>query len=109
METGGIAGIQVKSISVDTIHPRGAVNVPRNTYRVTAATYIVVLAERRRDLTLHPQCLLIPSANLGGLLIDHAGELSFTWDPDSRRDDASVAPYRCPVAELPARIAALLD
>jgi hypothetical protein len=48
-------------------------------------------------------------AIVGDLLIEHSGELTFTWDPDSTRHDASVAPYRVPTAELAARLAASLE
>jgi hypothetical protein len=106
--TGGIAGVQVKAISVNAEHPRGTVKVPPHTFRPTPNTWFTVFAERRDDESLHPTCLLIPSMDVGDLLIDHAGERSFTWDPDSPRHDASVAPYRIATAELAARLAAVL-
>jgi hypothetical protein len=109
VKTGGIAGIQVKAISVDADHPRGTVNVPPHTFRPTPNTWFTVFAERRDDESLHPTCLLIPSMDVGDLLIDHAGERSFTWDPDSARHDASVAPYRIATAELATRLAAFLE
>jgi hypothetical protein len=108
-KTGGIAGIQVKAISVDADHPRGTVNVPPHTFRPTPNAWFTVFAERRDDQSLHSTCLLIPSMDVGDLLIDHAGERSFTWDPDSARRDASVAPYRIATAELAARLAACLE
>ncbi len=107
--TGGIVGIQVKAISVDSAHPRGTVQVPPHTFRPTPNTWFTVFAERRDDASLHPTCLFIPSMDAGDLLIDHAGERSFTWDPDSTRHDASVAPYRLPTADLAARIASRLE
>ncbi|GAC1343603.1 MAG: hypothetical protein NVSMB29_16470 [Candidatus Dormibacteria bacterium] len=107
--TAGIAGIQVKAISVDAAHPRGSINVPPHTFVATPASYFLVLAERRADQGLHPHCLLIPSLDMGDLLIEHAGQQSFTWDPDSPRHDAGVAAYRCPTAQLAAGIAALLE
>jgi hypothetical protein len=109
VSTGGIAGIQVKAISVDAAHLHGTVQVPPHTFRPTPNTWFTVFAERRGDQSLHPTCLLIPSMDVGDLLIEHSGELTFTWDPDSRRHDASVAPYRVPTAELAARLAASLE
>ena len=73
------------------------------------ATIVAVLAERRDDGALHPQCLLIPTLDLGDIVDEHAGMLSFTWDPDSTRHDAAVAPYRCHTDELAHRIAVLLE
>jgi len=107
--TAGIAGIQVKAISVDAAHPRGSINVPPHTFVATPSSYFAVFAERRADRSLHPHCLLIPSLDMGDLLIEHAGQRSVTWDPDSPRHDAGVAAYRCPTAELAGRIARLLE
>jgi hypothetical protein len=107
--TGGIAGIQVKAISIDAAHPRGTVQVPPHTFRPTPNTWFTVFAERRNHQSLHPTCLLIPSMDMGEVLIDHDGERSFTWDPDSTRHDASVAPYRVPTTELAARLASVLE
>lgn len=110
VDTGGLLAIQVKAVSVDADHPRGTVKVPPGTFRPTASTYVTVFAEHRNDRTPHPLCLLIPSTAIGDLLDEHAdGELTLSWDPDSPRHDAGVAPYRCPTVELPARIAALLE
>ncbi len=106
--TGAIAGIQVKSISVDPAHPSGEIGVPRHTFRPTPCTYIVALAERRGTGELHESALLIPSMDLGDVLYDHGDKLSLHWDPDSTRADAATAPYRCPTAELAPRIAQLL-
>ncbi len=107
--TGGIAGIQVKAISVDAAHPHGTVKVPPGTFIATPCTYFAVPAEHRADHSLHPQCLLIPSMDIGDLLDEHSGELTLSWDPDSSRRDADVAPYRCPVSGLAGRLAALLE
>ncbi len=109
VKTGGIAGIQVKAISVDAAHPHGTIKVPPHTFRPTPNTWFTVFAERRDDESLHPTCLLIPSMDVGDLLIDHAGERSFQWDPDSARHDASVAPYRIATAELAVRLATFLE
>jgi hypothetical protein len=109
IKTGGIAGIQVKAMSIDADHPHGTVKVPPHTFRPTPNTWLTVFAERRDDESLHPSCLLIHSMDMGDLLIDHAGERSFTWDPDSARHDASNAPYRIATAELAVRLAAFLE
>lgn len=109
VDTGAIAGIQVKAISVNAAHPAGTVRVPPGTFRPTPSTYFTVFAERRDDRSPHPLCLLIPSTAIGDLLTAHAGALTLSWDPDSRRHDAGVAPYRCPTADLPGRLAALLE
>ena len=82
--TGGIARIQVKAISVNAEHPRGTVKVPPHTFRPTPNTWFTVFAERRDYESLHPSCLLIPSMDVGDLLIDHAGERSFTWTQTAR-------------------------
>ena len=108
VDTGGAAALQVKAISVDARHSRGAVNVPPHTFHATPLTYFTLFAERREDHSLHPQCLLIPSMDMGDLLTAHAGELSLTWDPDSTRSDTRVAPYRCLTTEIADRVAALL-
>jgi hypothetical protein len=109
VETGGMLGIQVKAISVDSAHRTGTVKVPRSTLCATPATYVVVLAENRDDASPHEQCLLIPTLDLGDLLVEHSDELTFAWDPDSTRKDSAVAPYRCRISELTGRIAALLE
>lgn len=109
VHTGGIAGIQVKAISVDDSHPRGTVKVPPHTLRPTPNTWFTVFAERRDHTSPHPVCLLISSMDIGDLLISHGGQLTFTWDPDSTRHDASVAPYRLPTADLAGRLAAFLE
>jgi hypothetical protein len=110
VDTGVILAIQVKAVSVDADHPRRTVKVPPGTFRPTPSTHVTVFAEHRDDRTAHPVCLLIPSTAIGDLLDEHAdGELTLSWDPDSTRHDAGVAPYRCPTTELPGRIAALLE
>ena len=107
--TGMIAGVQVKAVSVDAQHPSGTVGVPPNTFRATPFTYFTILAEQRADRSLHPQCLLVPSMDMGDLLVAHGGKLTLSWDPDSTRRDAGVAPYRCPAEELAGRLASLLE
>ena len=107
--TGRIAAIQVKAISVDSEHPGGTVKVPAGTFRPTSGTYVTVFAERREDRSAHPECLLIPSMDLGRLLTAHSGEFTLVWDPDSRRHDAGVAPYRLLTVELPGRLATILE
>lgn len=109
VDTGLIAAIQVKAVSVDSAHPRGMIKVPPGTFRPTPLTYFTVLAERRADASQHPLCLLIPSMEIGPLLNAHGGELTVTWDPDSPRHDAGIAPYRCAIHELAGRLAALLE
>lgn len=43
VSTGGIAGIQVKAISVDAAHPQGTVKVPPGTFIATPCTYFALL------------------------------------------------------------------
>ncbi|HEY7927817.1 MAG TPA: hypothetical protein VIG86_10425 [Candidatus Dormibacteraeota bacterium] len=93
----------------DTGADRAGQVAPAHTFRPTPSSWFTVFAERRDDESMHPTCLLIPSMDVGDLLIDHAGERSFTWDPDSTRRDASVAPYRIPAADLAGRLATFLE
>ncbi len=109
VSTGAVAAIQVKAISVNHDQPRGTVKVPPGTFRPTANTWFTVFAEHRADGSAHPLCLLIPSAEIRGLLTEHSGALTLTWDPTSTRDDAAVAPYRCATAALAGRLAGLLE
>ena len=99
----------MKATSVDAGHRIGTVSVHPNTFRATPLTYFTVFAEHRSDRSMHTQCLLIPSMDMGDLLTEHGGQLTLAWDPDSTRRDAGVAPYRCPTAELAGRLAGLLE
>ena len=108
--TNRTLAIQVKSVSVDGEHPRGTVKVPAGTFRATPLTYFVCLAENRRDASLIPECLLIPSMDVADLASRRSsGDLRFEWRPGSTRSSSSIGPYRCETSKLAARIAALLE
>jgi hypothetical protein len=109
VHTGAIAGFQVKAISVDDNHKRGAVAVPRPSYAPSSTSWFTVFAERRDTQEPYPTCLLIPSADVAGLLHRTTPDIMFTWDPDNPYRDTAVTPYICPTNELAARIAGLLE
>jgi hypothetical protein len=80
-----LLGLQIKTVSVDPIHPAATVSVLASSYRPSPTTDFVVLAWLTDEGRFHDECLLIPSEELRTLCepSDLGGHLSFDWHPAS--------------------------
>jgi hypothetical protein len=100
--TGGIHGIQVKCIRVETGRSAGHVHVRLRTFHASSRASVVVFA-LTGDNRLHEQCLLIPAGELAELCSVSDQYLNLQWDPDEI-GPGPLGPYRLRVSALPHRL-----
>ncbi|HEY1456812.1 MAG TPA: hypothetical protein VGG31_09965 [Candidatus Dormibacteraeota bacterium] len=109
LQTRRAAGLQIKTVGIDSSHPTGAVMVLASSFRPSPTTYLVVLAWLRDEARFHEQCLLIPSEELSALAQpnESEGHLRIEWTPGSRSPGRLDA-HRRRLADLNADVVALV-
>jgi hypothetical protein len=83
LTSGGVLGIQIKTIGVIPAHPSGTVSVLASSFRPSPTTYFVVVAWHEDVRRFDEECLLIPSTELSQIAQPRGAHLSFDWHPGS--------------------------
>jgi hypothetical protein len=103
-----VLGIQVKTIGVDRKHPQGTIDIDLASFRPSATTWVVGVAWDRDAKRFRDECLVIPSLDVDRIVPPYRGHLRFPYFPDSPLKWGRLTPYRRPLADLGALMAAKL-
>jgi len=96
---GRVIGLQVKTVTVDAVHPRPSVNVRISSFRPAPTTYFTVLAWIREEHRFHAECLVFPSARLLDFAQEKNEHYAFEFSPDSK-SKSKLDSYRRALGEL---------
>jgi hypothetical protein len=102
-----VIGLQVKTVTVDAVHPRPSVNVRISSFRPAPTTYFTVLSWVRKGRKFHDECLVFPSERLLDFAQVKKGHYAFEFAPGSK-SKSKLDSYRRPLTKLQATIHALL-
>jgi hypothetical protein len=96
-------GLQVKTGAVRATAPaRARIDIRRSSFVHAASSFLAVLAWMPGG-GFHPECLLIPSADIERVAYEDGKVWGLVWEPGSRRR-TRVDGYRVPLAELAALV-----
>lgn len=109
LQTRRAAGLQIKTVGIDSTHLTGAVMVLASSFRPSPTTYFVVLAWIREEARFSEECLLMPSEEVPGLAQpkESEGHLRIEWTPGSR-SHGRLDTYRRHLADLGSNVEALV-
>jgi len=99
-KSGRVVGLQVKTASVDTKHPKSAIDVRTSSFRPAPTTYFVVLAWLHDEQRFHEECLLIPSMEVRDIAGAYSSEHFQFWFSPGSSANSRVESYRRTTAEL---------
>jgi hypothetical protein len=102
-----VIGLQVKTVTVDAVHPRPSVNVRISSFRPAPSTYFTVLAWIREEHRFHAECLVFPSERLLDFAQEKEGHFAFEFSPGSK-SKGKLDSYRRALTELRAATEELL-
>ncbi len=102
-----VIGLQVKTVTVDAVHPRPSVNVRISSFRPAPTTYFTVLPWVREERKFHDECLVFPSERLLDFAQEKKGHYAFEFAPGSK-SKSKLDTYRRPLTKLRATVHGLL-
>lgn len=107
VETFGVAGLQVKTVSVPNVHTETTVDIQKPSFTPAPSTWFTVLTWLRDARAFHDDYLLIPSGDIEAISHVEAGTMQISFTPGSTRH-ARVEPYRRKLANLGEDVASLI-
>jgi hypothetical protein len=64
LKNGHVVGLQIKTVSVDAVHPNRPVDIHMSSFRPAPTTYFTVVAWMPEERRFHEECLVIPSGEV---------------------------------------------
>ena len=107
VETFQILGLQVKTTGAAATGDEVTVNTKVHSFDVAANTWLLALNWLRDANQFHPECLVIPSAEIPRIGTEREKYFHFQWTPGGGRH-SMLEPYRRPLESLGHEVAMLL-
>ena len=107
LHSGHVVGLQIKTVSVDTVYPNRPVEFHVTSFRPAPTTYFTVVAWMPEERRFHEQCLVIPSEDLLGFVRADGMHYKFDFQPGSKKQPR-LDKYRRALADLSTEIEKLL-
>ena len=104
---GHVVGLQIKTVSVDTVYPNRPVDIYISSFRPAPSTYFTVVAWMPEERRFHEECLVIPSHELLRFARPSGPHYKFEFQPGSKRQPR-LDKYRRALSDLCSEIERLL-
>ena len=103
LRSGHVVGLQIKTVSVDTVYPNRPVDIRMSSFRAAPTTYFTVVAWIPDERKFHEECLVFPSEELLGFARPAGVHYKFEFNPGSKKQPR-LDKYRRPLADLSTEI-----
>ena len=107
LKNGHVVGLQIKTVSVDALHPNRPVDIYMSSFRPAPTTYFTVVAWMPQDRRFHEECLVIPSGEVLQFARPAGLHYKFEFQPGSRKQPR-LNKYRRALSDLRAEVESLL-
>jgi hypothetical protein len=104
---GHVIGLQIKTVSVDSVYPNRPVEISVSSFRPLPTTYFTVVAWMPKERRFHEECLVIPSGELLQFAQPDGPHYKFGFQPGSTHQPR-LDKYRRALADLCQEIESLL-
>ena len=107
LKSGHVVGLQIKTVSVDSVRPNRPVDVNTSSFRPAPTTYFTVVAWMPEERRFHDECLVIPSEELLQFARPGGSHYTFEFHPGST-NQPRLDKYRRHLSDLCTEIESLL-
>jgi hypothetical protein len=104
---GHVVGLQIKTVSVDAVHPNRPVDIYTSSFRPAPTTYFTVVAWMPEERRFHDECLVIPSEEVLEIARPAGTHFEFEFRPGSTTQ-LRLDKYRRSLSDLCGEIERLL-
>ncbi|GAC1647279.1 MAG: hypothetical protein NVS9B11_19700 [Candidatus Dormibacteraceae bacterium] len=99
LRNGRVVGLQIKTVSVDAVHPNRPVDIYMSSFRPAPTTYFTVVAWMPKERRFHEECLVIPSEDVLELARPAGSHYKFEFQPGSTKQPR-LDKYRSALSDL---------